>query len=574
MYLIGILQALGIVFIDTLYNLYIKFTGVNFEIKAFIFPFYYLIGNALTLMVLAGPGRFALDTIKNISTWVYGIAYLSSFIVEIYLVKYVSSTELSILLRLTVPVCIILAFIYNKRKPVKSDLIVLFTIFSTVAVILSFQETSNLMNIIYLCLMLALLEALGFFIPENHSTNEKAIKESGIRGQMRVISFATFITTIILFFALIIFTVLDKHLNISQAVGLQNNLIKLDDFIHLPTVLSGLVFGLILAPFVRYFQWSASYKITSESVLSIMAIIPLITFSLEYLLVHFKLMPSSPLFESGHQEVLFALAIFMAVGSWFSAFLKSKGKLKVVEGKNIFEKIKNSLKLKENVLNIGYSITSMQDYEVIKITVDFYEKDFKHASAQLEIPEETIKTLYYGEKSYSLSPEYSKKVHKIFRNKIFYLDQLTKLENRRGFETYFDELHSKNTDFSVYYMDLNGFKKINDTYGHNVGDEVLIGVAAQMVRYIKNKKAKAFRFGGDEFALIIEQQTNDDTIKTEVRNTIEQPIIIKQSDKIKEITPRISIGKSNIIKGEDVKIKDILELADKEMYEEKESLKV
>ncbi|HAG53247.1 MAG TPA: hypothetical protein DCL21_05630, partial [Alphaproteobacteria bacterium] len=426
MYLIGILQAFGIVLGDTLYNLYIKFVGVNLDIRPFTFPFYYLIGNALTMMILAGPGRFALDTVKNVGTWVYGVAYLLSFVVDIYLIRYVSSTELSILLRLTVPICIALAFIFNKRIPSKYDLISTGTILIAMTVIFAMQDPTYLWNILFLCIALAGLEAMGYFIPENHSTNEKAIKESGIRGQMRVISFATFITSSLMFFVLIAVCIIDSYFDIFTKLGFSEKLVQFSDFFHGPTVLTAVVFGCVFAPFIRFFQWSASYKITSEGVLTILAVIPLVTFLLEWVLVTTGIAPTSHLFESDSVYILFALSIFMTIGSWYAAYLKSRKHLEDVNGSNIIEKIKNAMKLKGKILDIGHSVNSMQDYEVVKITVDFYEKDFDKASETLDIPADTLKTLYYARDSFSLKPEFSKQLHNVFINKIFYLDQLTK----------------------------------------------------------------------------------------------------------------------------------------------------
>jgi len=570
MYFIGILQAFGIVLGDTLYNLYIKFVGINFDIRPFTFPFYYLVGNALTMMILAGPGRFALDTVKNIGTWIYGVSYLLSFVVDIYLIRYVSSTELSILLRLTVPICIALSFVFNKRVPNKYDLISTITILIAMSVIFAMQDPAYLWNIFFLCVALAALEAMGYFIPENHSTNEKAIKESGIRGQMRVISFATFITSSLMFFVLIAICFIDSYFDIFTKLGFSEKLVQFSDFFHGPTVLTGIVFGCIFAPFIRFFQWSASYKITSEGVLTILAIIPLVTFLLEWALVSTGIAPSSYLFESDKAYILLALSIFMAVGSWASAYLKAKKHLDDITGSNIIEKIKNAVKIKGKILDIGHSVNSMQDYEVVKITVDFYEKDFNKASETLGIPADTLKTLYYARDSFSLKPKFSKHLHDVFINKIFYLDQLTKLENRKGFESYFEKLREDHIDFSLYYMDLNGFKQINDTYGHNVGDEILIGVANRLMQYTLDKEAKAYRFGGDEFAIIIAQNTDEDIVKGEIKEIIEQPLTVEETELVDTITPKMSIGRSTILKGEDVKIKDILQQADDKMYAEKQ----
>jgi diguanylate cyclase (GGDEF)-like protein len=571
MYLIGVLQALGIVLVDTLYNLFIKFTGVNFELKAFIFPFYYLLGNALALMIFAGPGRFALDTVKDLSTWIYGVAYLASFIVEIYLIQYVSSTELSILLRLTVPVCIILAFLKHRRAPNKYDYISLITIGLSVGLIFDLQAPEVLMNVVLLCAVLALFEAMGYFIPENHSVNKQAIESSGMRGRARVISFATFVTTSLMLIALILFAYIDSIIPISKYFGLESNFIKLEDFIHLPTVLSGLLFGTLLAPFIRYFQWSASYKITSEGVLTIMAIIPLVTFTLEYILISVGFMPTSALFESGQAYYLFGISLVLALGTWISAYLKTKDQILKANGRTIIEKIKNAIKIKEQVMGIGYSTSAMADYEIIKNTIDFYEGDKEKAAEILEIPLDTIITLSLSSNNYSLRPDVSKKVHDIFRNKVFYLDQLTGIENKKGLVRAFTEFKDKNTKFNLYYMDINKFKQINDTLGHNVGDVALIETAKRLDIFAKDNNAKVFRLGGDEFAMLTTSHKTEEKIISQLKHALSQPINYSVDGKAGVIEPSMSIGKAKTLKDDDIKIKDLIQSADEEMYEDKKA---
>lgn len=87
-------------------------------------------------------------------------------------------------------------------------------------------------------------------------------------------------------------------------------------------------------------------------------------------------------------------------------------------------------------------------------------------------------------------------------------DPLTKLGNRAGFNHQFTrELNSAQRyryPLSLILMDLNGFKRINDTYGHQAGDEALI-VIAQAMRQELRRADSLYRWGGDEFALILPQ---------------------------------------------------------------------
>ena len=85
-------------------------------------------------------------------------------------------------------------------------------------------------------------------------------------------------------------------------------------------------------------------------------------------------------------------------------------------------------------------------------------------------------------------------------------DSLTGLPNRRGFEDFLSDLLSESADSetlkAVLFFDLDGFKDINDTYGHAAGDAVLQQVA-QRLTDCKNESDMLSRLGGDEFAVVL-----------------------------------------------------------------------
>ncbi|WP_448566685.1 GGDEF domain-containing protein [Thalassotalea ganghwensis] len=86
-------------------------------------------------------------------------------------------------------------------------------------------------------------------------------------------------------------------------------------------------------------------------------------------------------------------------------------------------------------------------------------------------------------------------------------DGLTGLGNRRQFDQQLKRaMHHANRQQSrlgIIVGDLNKFKQINDTYGHQIGDEVLIAFADALVQSTRDSDS-VFRFGGDEFAVIVE----------------------------------------------------------------------
>ena len=93
---------------------------------------------------------------------------------------------------------------------------------------------------------------------------------------------------------------------------------------------------------------------------------------------------------------------------------------------------------------------------------------------------------------------------------IAYIDTLTNMQNRAAYEK-FTKIqainHRRNTGASFIFvmLDINGFKNINDTQGHAAGDEVLKQVGAVITEFFEHYNCKSFRYGGDEFVLLIEE---------------------------------------------------------------------
>lgn len=111
--------------------------------------------------------------------------------------------------------------------------------------------------------------------------------------------------------------------------------------------------------------------------------------------------------------------------------------------------------------------------------------------------------------------------------KLASIDELTSLPNRRNYIEKFDEKVLNKEEFSVILLDLDGFKSINDTYGHNIGDDALIAISRRLMAYNDNENIIA-RIGGDEFAMLIKNdQSNKCNLKlNDITNTFNEPIIL------------------------------------------------
>jgi diguanylate cyclase (GGDEF)-like protein len=83
-------------------------------------------------------------------------------------------------------------------------------------------------------------------------------------------------------------------------------------------------------------------------------------------------------------------------------------------------------------------------------------------------------------------------------------DQLTGLLNRRGFTEVLERMHAEGRQGCLILLDLDGFKSVNDAYGHKSGDRVLVEVARRLKEAMDSTAIFA-RLGGDEFAILIDE---------------------------------------------------------------------
>ena len=148
-------------------------------------------------------------------------------------------------------------------------------------------------------------------------------------------------------------------------------------------------------------------------------------------------------------------------------------------------------------------------------------------------------------------------------------DALTKLNNRRCFENCFDKEFARakryGNKLSIGIIDVDFFKKINDTYGHLCGDYILQEVAYNIVNNFRQTDF-VFRYGGEEFTVILTETSAESAqIPFErLRKTIEEQVFKYDN---KDIKVTISTGISSNTELQEAW--DMLDEADKALYKAK-----
>ena len=150
-----------------------------------------------------------------------------------------------------------------------------------------------------------------------------------------------------------------------------------------------------------------------------------------------------------------------------------------------------------------------------------------------------------------------------------YHDSLTGAANRLLLKEKFDLLKTtKVHSIALLFIDMNGFKKINDTYGHEVGDQLLERIVSRLNSVLRDTDLLC-RLGGDEFVILF---SNIDNLTLEITNkkiqcSLEKPMLLNQQ----KINVSASIGWYYTTEVAHADLENMIKKADRAMYKAKGS---
>jgi diguanylate cyclase (GGDEF)-like protein len=195
--------------------------------------------------------------------------------------------------------------------------------------------------------------------------------------------------------------------------------------------------------------------------------------------------------------------------------------------------------------------------------VDYINKPFQHAEILVRV--NTHVTL---QRLRRYLEEQNKELKRLANT-----DYLTNLYNRRRFfytaEGAFTDAVYAGNPVSVTLIDLDYFKRVNDTYGHLIGDQVLIHIAHLIRSYCRENDLPA-RYGGEEFAILHPAIDRQDAsqVTEEIRKRVEDMPFVHEENEI-GVTFSAGVGDSRI-RGDCSRIDDVLAVADRALYRAKD----
>ncbi len=236
-----------------------------------------------------------------------------------------------------------------------------------------------------------------------------------------------------------------------------------------------------------------------------------------------------------------------------------------IDGYEVCRRLKAKLKTKDIPIMF---ITAKYDEDSIEKAysvggIDYIAKPFKPKELLARVKTQlTIRQLIYDLKK-------SKEELKLLSS----VDYLTKLYNRRYFSKVSEDIIHlairDKTPTSIIMIDIDKFKNINDTYGHKIGDEVIINLSNTLKELTRTSDIVC-RYGGEEFVILLPQTSliGAEIIANKIKNTIELISLEIPNNKIIKYTVSLGVSESQV---EDSDIEVVLKRADDALYEAKNS---
>ena len=515
------------------------------DANAIVYTCALFIGSAFSLLLYAGKGDLGKETLRSIDTWGYGFVLIVSFILSFGLFSYATATEATLLQRSSILASAFTGWLFFNRTSGVMQILGLVFVFAGIVLVCIGIPNEYKAYVYMLMIVFAFLQAGRAMLAEVHKTHKYAQDNRTDKDKVRVVGYIMFIVAFLFLAIAFLFSCIEyfTSTNVSTVIP------DLKEFTNPNSIFAGLIVGMVLIAPIRLIEFTAASKIKSENFLALGALAPFTTLFWEWI--------TSPLTGLSLKDFtpgdVFA-AVLILIGGLIIAF--SKAKKQIADDVNEY---------------VSHTISDLQLVEdskdVIEKSLTYFNKDLTKTSKELKLPESVLKAVLEAE-NVALKKEFFDKVARVYRTEISVKDSLTGILNRSGLMQQLDLLKSKNKEFTLFYIDLNKFKPINDNYGHQAGDEALQVIAQRLSSLHKNVKIVS-RLGCDEFVVILQKDLDLVEFTSKLHKKIEEFFTVECVNMVVSVSASIGHVKSKDYKN--LNAEELLELADKMMLDLKES---
>lgn len=514
-----------------------RYAGTTLDASPFVFVTTGLFIGSFVLVMIGGQGSKAIDSMRSGHTWLYSLFQLSLNIGTMVSMLYVTSTQSMFLQKINILMALFigLAF-YDNRKVSKNDLIGCLIVLAGVVLMFSTVPSKDIIMAVISILFIAFCHVMRTNIAERH---EIAKNTRDFHEHCRVTGYVLLSTSLL-------FLVLGLGIAGLKSLGhaIPFDMIPTKElFITKDQLVLATMLGLFIIPVGMYSYFYASRALKSENMVIITAYLPLFTFAVESIAAYFGLVELRDLI----------------IQDYISAALIVGGATYITMTRNKAKKAKQKLAPRHrNELNVLR--------ETIMTAKIAFDDDMALVAKKLGVAQKTIKKIMTTDEQ----------VSKAIKNKIVFnhadnvagVDHLTGSLNKISFDIKLQQLDSVEKAL-LLFIDLDKFKPVNDTYGHDAGDAILKGISERLMAEFKQPNAVA-RLGGDEYCVLVygADKSEIEKYKKIINSLVTNSFIVE------DIEDEISVGCSIGAAHYPIDTQNGLELkglADKEMYKHKNS---
>jgi diguanylate cyclase (GGDEF)-like protein len=541
------LALFGSIVIGPLSKVFIAYSGQIMQVNTFVYVCVAFNMSALILLLYAGYGKLSQETMRSVQTWGYGLVTICLYIIAFMLFTEAGATEGSFLQRSSVVFTVLAAWLFFGRKQSFLKVIGLVIIAISLTLMILNNNIDKIFYIFSLVGLWGLCHTIRIFIAEMHQTHSKAVELQDAKSRARVIGIVMFVVGMGFTFCLLCVAALNTFYADSNLGG---NIPNLNDFLNPQTILLGMFLGAFFVTVNAIIEFTTSNAIKSENVQAISCLSPLLTLFWEW-----STSPLTGLDLNLFNKEDFILGIIITLGGFIMIIASVKKKDKNDEFKEYIKYSAQDLEAVE------------ETREIIANSLEHFNSNLKQTSKALNIPVKVLNAILEDkEKLLAFKADILSQVAKSYRKNVATADALTGLLNKGGFMTALKAASFESNQLSLYFIDLNKFKPVNDTYGHEAGDFVL-KIVAERLKELFPTKSLITRLGGDEYCILLLEVTKEQAEeKIEIiSQDLEQEIEYNEH----KIIISGSIGLAHY--PTDTKnAEKLIKLADKQMYVKKE----
>ena len=280
------------------------------------------IGGGGILLAIAGPGKLAMETLKAPHTWGHGLLSIATTIFYTLALVFITATELNFIMRIDAVLILFLSAFFLGRKIHRDDWIGI-SLISTGVIAFAINLNADIRAAaIFLAAMSTIFHVIRTMEAEKHPTSIKA--KHDIRNRCRVTGIVLLIMGIVFFGLYLSFsTFIGEFVKVSS----ENMPILLDIFpkegikVTTETVYSGLAVGALTMAPAYYFYLYATVVAGASTVLMMLALMPFITFAIEWSMAQFNLVNVA---EIGWQDL--GAGLIIVAGAMYIIYGENKRK--------------------------------------------------------------------------------------------------------------------------------------------------------------------------------------------------------------------------------------------------------